>query len=142
MRQGRRIKNVGARALQSPHCAETATICGGLQGDLQTQPCGSGERTAAMGSGQGGSSRVIAVVREEKDGSTEEIVAARAGPSELPVAWMGLSSFPAAVIRGGAGQAAFTSRSNEGAHISEGAQPEEKAVLIHSNGRRSTGLRT
>ena len=137
MRQGRRIKSAGARALQSPHCAETATVCGGLQGDLQTQPCRSGERTAATWRQQGGSCYVTAMVREGKDGSTEELVAARAGPGEPSVMWTGLSSFPAAVTCRGAGHAALTGRSKEGAHVSEGAQTDEKAPLIHSNGRRS-----
>lgn len=51
--------------------------------------------------------------------------------------WTGLSSFPAAVTYGGAGHAGLTGRSDEGAQVSEGAQPDEEADLVHSNGRRS-----
>lgn len=49
----------------------------------------------------------------------------------------GLSSFPAAVTWRGTGRAALTGGSQEGARVSAGAQPDEKAALVHCNGRRS-----
>lgn len=76
------------------------------------------------------------IVRKDQDGGTEELVAMRIGPGELFVVWTALSWFPAAVTCR-AGHAALTSRSNEGACVSEGAQPDEKAALICSDCRRS-----
>lgn len=67
---------------------------------------------------QGCSSPVAAVVREEENGSTEDLVATT-GTAELSVVWTGLSSSPAS-LQSGAGSAAVTSRSNEVARLNQG----------------------
>lgn len=103
---------VWAGAPRSPRCAETRESARGeSQGDQQRGGCpGSGRK------------------RWKDRGACR---------SKGRVVWTGLSSFPAAVTYGGAGHAGLTGRSDEGAQVSEGAQPDEEAGLVHSNGRRS-----